>query len=102
MVEDFLLPDIGDYQKVDVVEVLVKEGQTVKSGDNVISLETDKATMEIPINKDGIIKSLDVKVGTKVSKGDKILSLETSSASKEEEQPKAPSKEEPKQEVKED
>ena len=74
------LPDIGDFDAVDVIEVLVKVGDTVNENDSIITLETDKATMEIPAPFSGKVTSLEVKVGDKVAKGDLILALETESA----------------------
>ncbi|MCP4911189.1 MAG: branched-chain alpha-keto acid dehydrogenase subunit E2, partial [Bacteroidetes bacterium] len=60
------LPDIGDFDAVDVIEVLVKIGDTVNENDSIITLETDKATMEIPAPFSGKVTSLEVKVGDKV------------------------------------
>ena len=83
------LPDIGDFDAVDIIEVLVKVGDTVNENDSIITLETDKATMEIPAPFSGKVTSLEVKVGDKVAKGDLILTLETESAPTDEvEEPK--------------
>ena len=71
------LPDIGDFDAVDIIEVLVKIGDTVNENDSIITLETDKATMEIPAPFSGKVSSLSVKVGDKVAKGDLILTLES-------------------------
>ena len=73
------LPDIGDFDAVDIIEVLVKIGDTVNENDSIITLETDKATMEIPAPFSGEVSSLSVKVGDKVAKGDLILILESES-----------------------
>ena len=73
------LPDIGDFDAVDIIEVLVKIGDTVNENDSIITLETDKATMEIPAPFSGKVSSLSVKVGDKVAKGDLILILESES-----------------------
>jgi dihydrolipoamide dehydrogenase len=70
------VPDIGDFKDVDVIEVLVKPGDRVAKEQSLISLESDKATMEIPSPADGVVKSLRVKVGDKVSEGAPILVLE--------------------------
>ena len=78
------LPDIGDFDAVDIIEVLVKVGDTVNENDSIITLETDKATMEIPAPFSGKVTSLEVKVGDKVAKGDLILTLETESPAKDE------------------
>jgi dihydrolipoamide dehydrogenase len=70
------VPDIGDFKDVDVIEVLVKPGDRVAKEQSLISLESDKATMEIPSPADGVVKRLVVKVGDKVSEGAPILVLE--------------------------
>ncbi|HSD44746.1 MAG TPA: dihydrolipoyl dehydrogenase [Burkholderiales bacterium] len=70
------VPDIGDFKDVDVIEVLVKPGDRVAKEQSLISLESDKATMEIPSPAAGVVKSLTVKVGDKVSEGAPILVLE--------------------------
>lgn len=70
------VPDIGDASGVDVIEVLVKVGDTIEVEDSLIVLETDKATMEVPSSHAGMVKSIEVKVGDKVSEGDVILSIE--------------------------
>src|SRR5690242_9747327 len=70
------VPDIGDFQSVDVIEVLVKPGERVAKEASLITLESDKATMEIPSSDTGIVKELRVKVGDKVSKGSVIAVLE--------------------------
>jgi len=73
------LPDIGDFDAVDIIEVLVKVGDTVNENDSIITLETDKATMEIPAPFSGKVTSLSIKVGDKVVQGDLILTLESES-----------------------
>ncbi len=78
------LPDIGDFDAVDIIEVLVKVGDTVNENDSIITLETDKATMEIPAPFAGKVSALSVKVGDKVAKGDPILTLESESDQEEE------------------
>ena len=70
------VPDIGDFKEVDVIEVLVKPGDRVEKEQSLISLESDKATMEIPSPAAGVVKSIAVKVGDKVSEGVPILVLE--------------------------
>jgi dihydrolipoamide dehydrogenase len=74
---DVKVPDIGDYKDVEVVEVLVKPGDTVAKEQSLISLESDKATMEIPAPQAGVVKELVVKLGDKVSQGSVILKLES-------------------------
>ena len=70
------VPNIGDFKDVEVIEVLVSEGQTLKKNDPLITIESDKSSVEIPSNFDGKIKTLKTKVGDKVSEGDLILILE--------------------------
>ena len=73
---DIKMPDIGDFDDVDVIEVLVAPGDTVKAEDSLISVESDKATMEIPSPRGGVVKEVRVKVGDQVAKGSLILMLE--------------------------
>ena len=71
------VPNIGDFKDVEVIEVLVSVGQTLKKNDPLITIESDKSSVEIPSNFDGKIKSLKIKVGDKVSEGDLILILDS-------------------------
>ena len=64
---DVLVPDIGDFKEVEVIEILVKPGDTVAKEQSLVSLESDKATMEIPSPEAGVVKELKLKVGDKVS-----------------------------------
>jgi len=82
------VPDIGDFKEVEVIEVLVKPGDTVTKEQSLITLESDKATMEIPSPAAGVVKEMKIKVGDKVAKGAAILVLE-SSESAPQEPPKA-------------
>ena len=75
---DVLVPDIGDFKNIPVIEVLVKPGDTVKAEDSLITLESDKATMEVPAPYAGVVKELKLKPGDKVSQGTAILSIEVS------------------------
>src|SRR5213592_4616357 len=77
---DVRVPDIGDFKDVPVIEVLVQAGDTVKPEDPLITLESDKATMDVPSPVAGKITELKVKVGDKVSEGSLILSLSTGAA----------------------
>ena len=79
-IKEVLIPDIGDFKTVDVVEVLVKAGDRVSAEQSLITVESDKATMEIPSPGAGVVKELRVKVGDKVSEGSTILVIETSDA----------------------
>src|SRR5262252_6867833 len=74
------VPDIGDFKDVDVIEVLVKPGDTVQPEQSLITVESDKATMEIPSPAAGVVKELRVKTGDKVSKGSLILVLDAAGA----------------------
>jgi len=89
-----LVPDIGDFKEVEVIEVLVKPGDAVSKEQSLITLESDKATMEIPSPSAGVVKELKVKQGDKVSQGTPILLLDSK------DEPKKPEakKEEPKKE----
>jgi pyruvate dehydrogenase E2 component (dihydrolipoyllysine-residue acetyltransferase) len=79
---EVFVPDIGDFKDVDVIEVLVKPGDAVQPEQSLITVESDKATMEIPSPAAGVVKELRVKTGDKVSQGSPILILEeTESAS---------------------
>ena len=77
------VPNIGDFKDVEVIEVLVSEGQTLQKNDPLITIESDKSSVEIPSNFEGKVKSLKIKVGDKVSEGDLILILEEKSQTKE-------------------
>jgi len=79
------VPNIGDFKDVEVIEVLVSEGQSIKKNDALITIESDKSSVEIPSNLEGKIKNLKIKVGDKVSEGDLILTIESSSEVKNEE-----------------
>ncbi len=73
------VPNIGDFKDVEVIEVLVKKGQSIKKNDPLITIESDKSSVEIPSSFKGKISKLNLKVGDKVSEGDLILTLEKSS-----------------------
>ena len=75
------VPDIGDFKDVPVIEVLVKPGDAVKAEDPLVTLESDKATMDVPSPLSGTVKALNVKVGDKVSEGAVVLTLATGEAS---------------------
>jgi pyruvate dehydrogenase E2 component (dihydrolipoamide acetyltransferase) len=77
------VPNIGDFKDVEVIEVLVSEGQILQKNDPIITIESDKSSVEIPSNFEGKVKSLKTKVGDKVSEGDLILILEERLATKE-------------------
>nr|WP_217345316.1 dihydrolipoyllysine-residue acetyltransferase [Noviherbaspirillum sp. L7-7A]MBV0879572.1 dihydrolipoyllysine-residue acetyltransferase [Noviherbaspirillum sp. L7-7A] len=74
------VPDIGDFKEVEVIEVLVKPGDTVAVDQSLITVESDKASMEIPSSQAGVVKELKVKLGDKVAEGTLVLMLETEGA----------------------
>jgi pyruvate dehydrogenase E2 component (dihydrolipoamide acetyltransferase) len=84
---DIKVPDIGDFKDVPVIEVFVKPGDKVKAEDPLVSLESDKATMEVPSPRDGVVKSVVVKVGDKVSEGAVIVQFEGAGAQQAEARP---------------
>ena len=86
------VPDIGDFKDVPIIEVFVKPGDAVKPEDPLVTLESDKATMDVPAPSAGVVRELKVKVGDKVSEGSLVLTLETAGARV---SPPAPAKAEP-------
>ena len=78
-----LVPNIGDFKDVEVIEVLVKSGQEIKKNDPLITLESDKSSVEVPSTYNGKVKKVTVKVGDKVSEGSEILLIESVSWEKE-------------------
>ncbi len=89
------LPDIGDFPSVEVIEILVAVGDVVAEEDSLVTLESDKATMEIPSPYAGVIKKIEVAVGDKISQGDALITLELSEAVAEPAAEPAPIEEEP-------
>ncbi len=78
--QEVKVPDIGDFAEVAVIELLVKPGDTVKAEQSLITVESDKASMEIPSSHAGVVKELKVKIGDKVAEGSVVLVLETAGA----------------------
>jgi len=72
---ELLVPDIGDFENVEIIEILVKKGQKINKNDPVVTLESDKSSVEVPSNHEGEVENISVKIGDKVSKGDLILTL---------------------------
>ena len=72
------VPDMGDFKDVEVIEVLVKEGQTINKNDSIITLESDKSSVEVPSTHSGKIEKINIAIGDKINKGDLILTLESS------------------------
>ncbi len=92
-IEQIKIPDIGDFDAVEIIEVLVSEGDTVAEDDSLLTLESDKATMEIPAPMAGTITKLVVSVGDKVSEGDHVIDMEVTAAAPAAEKPaEAPAK----------
>ena len=75
MTEKLLVPDIGEFENVEVIELLVKEGQEIKKNDPVVTIESDKSSVEIPSTIEGKIEKIEIKVGDKVSKDDLLLTI---------------------------
>ena len=80
MLKEIQVPDIGDFSNVEIIEVLVRPGDAIQQEDSLITVESDKASMEIPSPESGLIRDMKVKIGDKISQGDIILSLEVSDA----------------------
>jgi pyruvate/2-oxoglutarate dehydrogenase complex dihydrolipoamide acyltransferase (E2) component len=74
------VPDIGDFKEVEVIEVLVKVGDTIKVDQSLVTVESDKASMEIPASHAGVIKELKVKLGDKIAEGSILLVIEAEGA----------------------
>ncbi len=79
---ELLVPDIGDFDKVEIIEVLVKKGDKINKNDSVVTLESDKSSVEVPSIYQGEVESVSVKIGDKVSKGDLILTLSSNEDNK--------------------
>jgi pyruvate dehydrogenase E2 component (dihydrolipoamide acetyltransferase) len=79
-IKQVLMPDIGDSKDVPIIDIMVKAGDAVKAEQSLLTLETDKATMDVPAPFDGVVKNVSVKVGDKISEGALILLMETSTA----------------------
>jgi pyruvate dehydrogenase E2 component (dihydrolipoamide acetyltransferase) len=93
MAQDITVPDLGDFKDVEVIDVLVKAGDKIEVDTPLITLETEKATMDVPATSAGVVKSVGVKKGDRVSKGNVIVQMEAVSGSRSavsaEERPKA-------------
>src|SRR5437868_1392463 len=79
-VTEVKVPDIGDFKDVPVIEIMVKPGDTVKPEDSLVTLESDKATMDVPAPLGGTVQDIKVKLGDKLSEGAVILTLVTDAA----------------------
>ncbi|NIW86823.1 MAG: dihydrolipoyllysine-residue acetyltransferase [Gammaproteobacteria bacterium] len=87
--EEVTVPDIGDFSDVPVVDVMVKPGDSVNEEDPLITLESDKASMDVPAPFQGVVKEVHIGVGDKVSEGTRVLSLEVAGAAREHREPEA-------------
>ncbi len=76
MATKITVPDIGDFEKVEIIEILTKPGAIIKKNDPVVTLESDKSSVEVPSPFSGKISSLEVKIGDKVSKGSILATIE--------------------------
>ena len=76
MTTKIIVPDIGDFENVEIIEVLTKPGATIKKNDPVVTLESDKSSVEVPSPFEGKISSIAVKIGDKVSKGSILATIE--------------------------
>ena len=74
--QEIKVPDIGTDSKVDVIEILVKVGDKIQIEDPIVTLESDKASMDVPASHAGIVKAIKIKVGDKIGEGDLVLTLE--------------------------
>ena len=80
MATEITIPDIGDFENVEIIEILVKPGDIIKKNDPVVTLESDKSSVEVPSPFAGKISSLKVKIGDKVSKGNVLAVIENEKA----------------------
>jgi len=79
-IKNIELPDIGDFDEVEVIEILVSVGDKIEVDDSIITLESDKASMEIPTPSAGIVSSINVNIGDKIKQGDVVLGIESDQA----------------------
>uniref|UniRef100_UPI0025F324A0 biotin/lipoyl-containing protein n=1 Tax=Rugamonas sp. TaxID=1926287 RepID=UPI0025F324A0 len=74
------VPDIGDFKEVEVIEVMIKVGDTIKVDQSLVTVESDKASMEIPSSHAGVVKEIKIKVGDKIAEGGLLIVLEADAA----------------------
>ena len=75
MANKVIVPDIGDFEHVEIIEILVKSGDKIKKNDSIVTLESDKSSVEVPSTTEGMVENINVKIGDKVSKGDVLISV---------------------------
>src|SRR5271154_7426209 len=90
MANEILLPDIGDFKDVPIIEILVAPGQSVRKDETLLTLESDKASMDVPAPEDGVIGEIRVKVGDKVSQGDLLATYSGGGETKQAAAPQTP------------
>ena len=78
MATKITVPDIGDFENVEIIEILTKPGDTIKKNDPIVTLESDKSSVEVPSPFEGKISSVEVKIGDKVSKGSVLATIQES------------------------
>ena len=76
-IQKIIVPNIGDFQNVEIIEVLVKEGSDIKKNDSIITVESDKSSVEVPSTFDGTVEKINVKIGDQVNQGDLILTVKS-------------------------
>ena len=76
-IKNIELPNIGDFDEVEVIEILVSVGDKINADDSIITLESDKASMEIPTPSSGVVSSINVNIGDKIKQGDVVVMLES-------------------------
>ena len=97
--QKIVVPNIGDFKDVEIIEVLVSQGQKIKKNDSIITLESDKSSVEVPSTHEGQVEEINVKVGDRVNEGDLILSLKTISSKSKEVAPSPIKKDKPVKEI---
>ena len=97
--QKIVVPNIGDFKDVEIIKVLVSPGQKIKKNDSIITLESDKSSVEVPSTHEGQVEEINVKVGDRVNEGDLILSLKTISSTSKEVAPSPIKKEKPVKEI---
>ncbi|HEV7480918.1 MAG TPA: biotin/lipoyl-containing protein, partial [Roseiarcus sp.] len=90
MAKEIRLPDIGDFKDVPIIEILVAPGQSVRKDETILTLESDKASMDVPAPEDGVIGEIHVKVGDKVTQGDVLATYSAAGATEQAAAPQTP------------
>ena len=90
MANEIRLPDIGDFKDVPIIEILVAPGQSVRKDETILTLESDKASMDVPAPEDGVIGEIRVKVGDKVTQGDLLATYSAGGEAKQAAAPQTP------------